>query len=102
MPAEFTRIAWASDQALAVWAPRVDAIQAAWLDVELTSVAADLRLAALVFDRPQLAERVETLQLCMTYVTKQRVAVSRSPAVGLDLAHAYHARDDGQIGRLLG
>jgi len=102
MPAEFTRIAWASDRAEAIWAPRVDAIQAAWLDVELTSVAADLRLAALVFDRPQLAERVETLQLCMTVVTKTRVAITRTPAVGLDLANAFHARDDAHIGRLLG
>jgi len=102
MQADFTRLAWASDRAQAVWAPRLDAIQAAWLDVELTSVAADVRLAALVFDRPQLIERVDALQLCLTFVTEKRAAVTRTPALGLDLAQAFHARDDAHVGRLLG
>jgi len=102
MQPDFTRLAWASERALSVWAPRVAAINEAWLDVELTSVAADMRLAAFVFDRPQLAERVDALQLTLTYVTKQRVAITRTPAVGFDLAQAYHARDDRHIGQLLG
>lgn len=98
---EFTRVAWASDRARAVWEPRVQAIQAAWLDVELTSVAEGLRPAALVFDRSGLFDRARLLGLEMLAVAPDRFAVGRSADPDI-LAVAYRERHDELVGQMLG
>ena len=43
---EFTRFAWVSDQARAIWAPRIARIQTAWAEIEWRSVAAGVRSCA--------------------------------------------------------
>src|SRR5882672_3273441 len=44
---DFTRLAWVSDGARAVWVPRLQAIGRAWNEVEWRSVSWRLRRAAL-------------------------------------------------------
>jgi hypothetical protein len=92
---EFTRIAWASAAARAVWEPRVTAISNAWLDVEVAAVRAGFRSAALVFGEA----RATASGLPTTRVAPDRFAVGPAAA---DLAAAYAARDDQEVGRLLG
>lgn len=94
-----TRMAWASDSAKAVWEPRVQAVQRAWLDVELRSVAAGVRLAALVFSDPAT---VVGHGLVPGSVAPGRLAVGRDARTVDLLQRAYAARDDIGIGRLLG
>ena len=43
---EFTRFAWVSDQARAIWAPRIARIQTAWAEIEWRSVATGVRPCA--------------------------------------------------------
>lgn len=98
---EFTRVAWASEQAQAVWAPRVDAIREAWLDVELRTVAEGVRPAAIVFDRPGLHDRLRSFGMHGAPLEQQRFAVARSTTTAQELAAAWRRRDDPTVGQCL-
>jgi hypothetical protein len=91
---DWTRIIWASRVAREAWEPRVQAIQRAWVRVEVASVERLVRAAALVYGKPET-------NLSMREVAPTRWAVARS--LDLDVfCHAYETGDDNTVGRLLG
>jgi len=92
---QFTRVAWASAAAQAVWETRLRTVSTTWFDVELASVREGLREAALVFGQ----ERVLASRLPAVQVAPDRFAVGPKAA---DLANRYAANDDDGVGRLLG
>jgi hypothetical protein len=96
MTREFTRVAWASEVARAVWEPRVQAISKAWLDVEIESVKKMIRPCALVFGKPADLGGLTAIE-----VVPGRFAVGRSIDAQC-LADAYAAGNDQRIGGLLG
>lgn len=51
--ADFTRIAWASDAARAVWEPRIRRVGHAWHEVEWRAVAAGVRRCAILSVSPE-------------------------------------------------
>lgn len=96
MRREFTRVAWASAAAREVWEPRVQAVQAAWLRVEVESVKRMIRPCALVFGKPEDLGGLTAIE-----VVEGRFAVGRSRDANA-LASAYALGDDPAIGQLLG
>lgn len=98
----FTRTAWSSAAAQAVWEPRITAISRAWLDVELRSVADGFRQAALVFGSPAFEAERDRLRLQQIEVAPNRYAVAKSISEARQLAQAYSARDDKAVGVWLG
>lgn len=123
---EWTRIAWASDRARAVWEPRISRIARAWEEVERLAVADGVKPSTLQSCAPEtLASLVSTaaqrgtvvLPLGQvgslgTYTSSSvaptagqpwvyRVAVTRAD-LAADWATAWAKSDDPTIGRLLG
>jgi hypothetical protein len=101
---EWVRTMWTSDAAKAAFADQIRSASAAWLDVELISVARGLRGAALVFERPGLTERLSALGLERAVVSPDRVVVTpiRATAAIPNFVEAYRSRDDEYIGAALG
>lgn len=99
---EFTRVMWTSDRARAVWAPRVQAIQRAWAQVEIDSVREGLRPAALVFE----SGGVDWTGTARVPVAPGRSAVVKDGAGGAAVAgaflEAWARRADVAVGQLLG
>lgn len=98
---DFTRVAWTSAHAKAVWGPRVAAISAALLDVEVASVRAGLRPAALQFT-PTTAALRRFDGLAFAPVAPGRCVVGQDRATVDAFLTAWHARDDRAVGLLLG
>lgn len=95
MRASFTRVVWANERAREVWEPRIAAIQAAWLAVELESVRVGLRSAGLVFG----GSRIAASGLGNVALDGDRFAVGpRAP----ELAEAFLRGDNATVGALLG
>ncbi len=124
---DFTRLAWTSDRARAVWQPRLSRIADAWTEIEWRSVAAGLRNCHLTRLVPEaLADRaglwarhgLATLPLGVEARTLKGYSNTPQPArpgdevvhcvvVGqlsscLELADAWRRSDTVEIGRLLG
>lgn len=98
---EFTRMAWASEAARAVWEPRVRAISKALLEAEVESVRRGLRACALQFTAtPDDLRRFGGLPFAA--VTHGRCVAAGSAAARDAFVSAWRERDDREVGRLLG
>lgn len=78
---EFTRFAWVSDQAHAVWAPRIARIQTAWAEIEWRSVSVGVRPCAHRIVDPSSMEAF-TLRMAETGLQVRRfgeVGMSAAP-----------------------
>ncbi len=124
---EFTRFVWVSDQAHAVWAPRIARIQTAWAEIEWRSVSAGVRPCAHRIVDPGAMEAL-TLRMAELGLEVRRfgeVGVSTAPyssaaapvipgqpvairvAIGRPEANAalcaaWEANDQAKIGEALG
>jgi len=108
---EFKRVAWVSDQARAVWEPRLRRITAAWTEVEWLSVPAGLRACAIVTLAPELfvqrahawaSQGLGALPLSMHgKINRFRVAVA-APQDLTALTRALDRHDDAALSGLLG
>lgn len=119
---DFCRLNWASAAARAAWEPRIRAASAAWLGVELASVAAGLRPSALqtvpadglaafraaIAGRGLAAVPLAEVAPAAGYAAAAapgrgawRVAVT-GPLREAEWRRAWAAGDDDAIGRLLG
>jgi uncharacterized protein len=101
----FTRIAWASDAARDVWAPRLERLRKIGPELEWRSVAAGARPCAVIFapQRPEgdaCAPWVES-GLTSARLDGGRVLVGRADHLAA-LQGAMTSGDDGEVGRLLG
>jgi len=124
---DFTRVAWVSDAARAVWEPRLGRVTAAWTEIEWRAVVAGVRRCAIATSAPEglpvlartWAEHgLGAVPLEMIGVNGQPYAatpVARVPggpfAYRLVVGHlehvaefgrAWEAGDDAAIGELLG
>lgn len=125
--ADFTRLAWVSDEARAVWGPRLRAIGQAWQEVEWRSVACQLRRAALqvvpAAQMPTLGQTVAARGLLALPLALHGVArctysatpvafepgqpcdvrvVVAEPEDALAFREVFQSGDDEAIGSLLG
>ncbi len=50
---DFTRVSWVSDDARAVWEPRLGRVTAAWIEIEWRAVAAGVRRCAIATSAPE-------------------------------------------------
>ena len=123
---DFTRISWVSDQARAVWEPRISRIGAAWAEIEWRSVASGLRRCALTsVSSEQLVQRsaewaahgLSAMPVAMSGTSPGYASTSVAPRVGepfeyrvavgalanvAALKTAIDGGDDSTMGRLLG
>jgi hypothetical protein len=99
---EFTRVAWASQGARETWEPRIRAISAALLDVEVASVRAGIRPAALQFT-PDTAALRRFGDLPFAPVAPGRCVVAQSQAEVDGFVKDWHQGSrDVAIGARLG
>ncbi|HWB29867.1 MAG TPA: methionine biosynthesis protein MetW [Vicinamibacterales bacterium] len=123
---DFTRVSWVSDQARAVWEPRIARIGSAWAALEWRSIGAGMRrcaLTSIAADRlvehstEWAAHGLSTMPVAMSGVSggyantatsarigepfEFRVALGTLPHVAA-LKRAIDAGDDETMGRLLG
>lgn len=98
---DFTRLAWASAAAQAVWEPRVRRISHALLDMEIQSVRDGVRPVALQFT-PDVASLRRLDGLAFAPVAAGRCAVAKDHATVDAFVAAWHGRDDVTVGRFLG
>lgn len=98
---DFTRIAWASADARAVWEPRVRAVSAALLNMEIESVRRGVRLAALQFT-PDVASLRRFDGLAFAPVAPGRCVVAGDQGTVNHFLDAWHRHDDESVGMLLG
>jgi 2-polyprenyl-3-methyl-5-hydroxy-6-metoxy-1,4-benzoquinol methylase len=123
---DFTRVSWVSDQARAVWEPRIARIGSAWAALEWRSIGSGLRrcaLTSIAADRlvehstGWAAHGLSTMPVAMSGVSggyantstsarigepfEYRVALGTLPHVAA-LKRAIDAGDDETMGRLLG
>lgn len=99
---EFTRKAWASAEAQAVWAPRVQAVASALLDMEVQSVREGVRPVALQLT-PDVASLRRIGDLAYAPVTPGRCAIAQDRRTLDAFLSVWHGeRDDVAAGRLLG
>lgn len=98
---EFTRVAWASAEARAVWEPRVRDASLALLSVEVESVRQGLRRCALQFTKDTTDLR-RFGELPFAPVAPGRCVVARSDGDKAEFLRAWHGRDDITVGALLG
>jgi len=122
---QFVRLAWTSEHARQIWAPRFRQVIQAWGDVELLSVAHGIREVALVtVPTTKAAEYIgqchsfgltwiEVERGAQAYPDQHRISGPRSTeiiiraAVGsksssLQCKEAWDAHDHDEVGRLLG
>jgi len=123
---DFTRLMWVSDAARDVWAPRVQQVTNAWLDIEWRAVVEGVRACAITFVTPErlvdqaaawLDHGLLSLPLQMQGVTPSYAATPVAHAPGQPCVFrtvvgrardveafraAWLAADDERIGALLG
>ncbi len=110
---DFKRVAWVSDQARAVWEPRLRRIAAAWTEVEWLSVPAGLRACAVTTLSPELFVERARAWATMGLSALPLSINGRGPADGFrvavaapehlaELTQALDHRDDAALSGLLG